>query len=82
MQMKAVIGNIIALILAVVVLVVFLTLMPTIISNTNTAAATTGIDTGTAALINQIPLVAAVGGIATAGAIAFIAAKNLAGGLR
>lgn len=79
-MINSVVLNIIALVLSVVVLVVFLALLPTIISSSNTAATTTGIDAGTAGIINQIPLMAAVGGIAISGSIAFIAARNLSRG--
>ena len=65
-----------AIILSVVVLVAFLAELPTIISSTVTAAGTPGIDTATAAIINLIPLVASVGGIAVAGIIAYRASKE------
>ena len=70
------------IILAVVVLVAFLAVMPTIISSTGAAynAATAANDTATASIVNLIPLVAAVGGIAIAGFIAFVAAKRLKNG--
>jgi hypothetical protein len=64
------------IILAVVVLVAFLAVLPTIISSTVTASATTGIDTATSSIIDLIPLVASVGGIAVAGLIAFRAARS------
>jgi hypothetical protein len=70
------------IILAVVVLVAFLAVMPTIITSTGTAynAAVAANDSATASIVNLIPLVAAVGGIAIAGFIAFVAAKRLKNG--
>jgi hypothetical protein len=69
-------GRIQSIILAVVVLVAFLAVLPTIISSTVTASGTTGIDTATSSIIDLIPLVASVGGIAVAGMIAYQAAKS------
>ena len=72
------VGKITSIILAVVVLVAFLAVLPTIITSTGQAAtaANTGAFTDVEAIINLIPLVASVGGIAVAGLIAFQAAKG------
>ena len=72
------INRITQIILSVVVLVAFLAVLPTIISSTKTAsdAATTDGFTSVAAIVDLIPLVASVGGIAVAGLIAFNAARN------
>ena len=72
------VNKITTIILAVVVLVAFLAVLPTIISSTSTASsdATTDGFTSVAAIVDLIPLVASVGGIAVAGLIAFNAAKN------
>lgn len=72
------VGKITSIILAVVVLVAFLAVLPTIISSTttaSTAASTSGFG-DVEAIINLIPLVASVGGIAVAGLIAYQAAKG------
>ena len=65
-----------AVILAAVVLVAFLAVLPTIITSTATAVATTGIDTPTTSILNLVPMVAAVGGIAAAGLIAMSAMRG------
>lgn len=65
-----------AVILAAVVLVAFLAIMPTVVSSTATAVGTTGIDTPTTSILNLVPLVAAVGGIAAAGLIAISAMRG------
>ena len=72
------VGKITSIILAVVVLVAFLAVLPTIITSTGAAAtaANTGGFTDVEAIINLIPLVASVGGIAVAGLIAYQAAKG------
>ena len=64
-----------AVIMAAVVLVAFLAILPTVITSTATAVATTGIDTPTTSILNLVPLVAVVGGIAAAGLIALAATK-------
>ena len=72
------INRITQIILSVVVLGAFLAVLPTIISSTKTASddATTDGFTSVAAIVDLIPLVASVGGIAVAGLIAFNAARN------
>ncbi len=72
-------GKIMGVILAAVILVAFMAIMPTIITSTETAAAATGIDTATASIVDLIPLVAAVGGIAAAGLVAISALKGSKG---
>tara|TARA_Y100000817_G_scaffold67420_1_gene51096 strand:- start:2303 stop:2530 length:228 start_codon:yes stop_codon:yes gene_type:complete len=56
---------------AVIVLVIFLALLPTIVGSVVTAAATTGLSTSAASIINLIPLVVAAGGIGLAGWLAY-----------
>lgn len=68
--------KIMGVILAAVILVAFMAIMPTIITSTTTAAAATGIDTATGSIVDLIPLVAAVGGIAAAGLVAVSALRG------
>lgn len=65
-------------ILSAVVLVAFLAVMPTVIVSTATVVSTSGIDTPTTSIMNLIPMVAAVGGIAAAGLIAISAMRGKA----
>ncbi len=69
-------GKIMGVILAAVILVAFMAIMPTIITSTTTAGAATGIDTATASIVDLIPLVASVGGIAAAGLVAISALRG------
>jgi len=80
--MSMAITKIIITVLSVIVLVVFLALMPTIISSTATAVATSGADTATISILNLIPLMAAVGGIAISGTIATAGAISLVRDIR
>ena len=68
--------KIMGVILAAVILVAFMAIMPTILTSTTTAGATTGIDTATKSIVDLIPLVAAVGGIAAAGLVAVSALRG------